>query len=262
MIKVIAYEDALKTRTRRVHEGIEYFRTEYFRPEGVALDADVDVIPLREREPQAFIVEQIPHSVVGSHFHISNQFQVIVRGSGTLGRHAVKPISVHYAGGYTGYGPITAGEDGLSYFTLRAQFNKGPHFLPEAKPELKDVTRQFLLADDIEISTQAQLAQRTKAVLETIIEPFESGLAGYAARVPCSGSMTAPEPSNGGGQYWVVISGSAIFNGETLNPLSCVFVGPEDTGLSVDAGPSGAEVLILQYPRNPEALPRNRVVAV
>jgi hypothetical protein len=169
-------------------------------------------------------------------------------------------VSVHYAGGYTGYGPITAGEEGLSYFTLRAQFNKGPHFLPEARPELKDVSRHFLLADEIEVSERSRLAERTKAVLETIIEPLESGLAGYTARVPRDGSLEAPDPSNGGGQYWVVISGTVIFEGETLPPLSCVFVGAEDTGLSVDAGPFGAEVLILQYPKNPEAAPRNRLM--
>jgi hypothetical protein len=121
----------------------------------------------------------------------------------------------------------------------------------------KGVTRHFLLADDVAVSDTVTLAQRKEAVLETIIEAVESGLAGYAAGVQSHGSLEAPDPTSGG-RYGVVIAGSAIFKGETLPPLSCVFVGTDDIGLPIDAGPSGAEVLVLQYPKDPEAAPRNR----
>src|SRR5947209_4589797 len=76
--------------------------------------------PAQERvSPQAFLVEQDPDSVIEPHFHLENEFQVMVAGSGSLGRHPVEPVSVHYAGAHTGYGPIASGSDGLSYFTLR-----------------------------------------------------------------------------------------------------------------------------------------------
>src|SRR5688572_22188693 len=83
--------------------------------------------------PQAFLVEQDAGTVIEPHFHVENEFQVIVAGSGSLGRAAVEPVVVHYAGGHTGYGPISAGRDGLSYFTLRTRMDPGAHFLPGAR---------------------------------------------------------------------------------------------------------------------------------
>ena len=47
--------------------------------------------------PMAFLVEQDPGEVANAHFHQADQFQVVVAGSGTLGAHAVQPVSVHFA---------------------------------------------------------------------------------------------------------------------------------------------------------------------
>ena len=80
--------------------------------------------------PTVFLVEQPPNSVLAPHFHAQNQFQVVKDGSGTLGPHAVGPGSVHYAGAFTGYGPLVAGPAGLSYFTIRAVYETGANFLP------------------------------------------------------------------------------------------------------------------------------------
>ena len=63
--------------------------------------------------PTVFLVEQPPDSILASHFHTQNQFQVVMAGSGKLGAHDVRHGSVHYAGAYTGYGPVVAGPQGL-----------------------------------------------------------------------------------------------------------------------------------------------------
>lgn len=64
--------------------------------------------------PQLLLVEQeIPGSQILPHFHTIDQFQVFVDGSGRLGSHVVDPIAIHYTNGYTGYGPIVAGENGF-----------------------------------------------------------------------------------------------------------------------------------------------------
>src|SRR4051812_29044816 len=52
--------------------------------------------------PQAFKIEQDPGTVIRPHFHAQDQFQVVAEGGGTLGRHAVAPIHVHYASRHTG----------------------------------------------------------------------------------------------------------------------------------------------------------------
>ena len=56
--------------------------------------------------PTASFVEQLPHTVIPSHFHAVNQFQVVVHGQGTLGKRVVHPWTVHYTNGYTGYGAL------------------------------------------------------------------------------------------------------------------------------------------------------------
>ena len=80
--------------------------------------------------PQAFLVEQEANATILTHYHQQNQFQVVVGGDGTLGRHAVAPLLVHYAGAFTGYGPIVSGAQGLQYLTFRANNDPGAQFLP------------------------------------------------------------------------------------------------------------------------------------
>jgi hypothetical protein len=87
--------------------------------------------------PVAFLIEQSPDSVVQSHFHHNDEFQVVVAGSGLIGRNPVAPVSVHYAGGYTGYGPVVAGPKGITYFTLRPRYEAGALYLPDDRPAMK-----------------------------------------------------------------------------------------------------------------------------
>ena len=97
--------------------------------------------------PQALLVEQSANSVIPPHFHGIDQFQVIVHGGGMLGKHAVKPVCVHYANAYTGYGPLNAEDDGIFYFTLRAQSEPGAFFFPEGRKFQKANERRNLTAD-------------------------------------------------------------------------------------------------------------------
>jgi hypothetical protein len=69
--------------------------------------------------PTVFLIEQPPNATLVPHFHRQNQFQLFVDGGGTLGKHAVETVTVHYAGAYTGYGPLISGNQGIKYFTIR-----------------------------------------------------------------------------------------------------------------------------------------------
>ena len=89
------------------------------------------------RQPQAFLVEQDPNWTLRTHFHLQFQFQVVVAGSGTLGRHPLAPYTVHYTTPESGYGPIVSGDEGLSYFTIREVGGRGAHFLPESREEMQ-----------------------------------------------------------------------------------------------------------------------------
>jgi len=68
--------------------------------------------------------------------------------------------------------------------------------------------------------------------------------------VPANGSVTGPDPATGGGQFWLVSAGSAAVAGRALLPVrSCVFVAPEDVPASLLAGPNGADLICMQFPK-------------
>lgn len=195
--------------------------------------------------PMAFLVEQPPHAVVAAHFHQADQFQVVVAGGGTLGRHAVAPVTVHYTNAHTAYGPIAAGEEGIHYFTLRNGYDPGARYLPQATPELKAVTGRTPWQTTTEPVDRADF---TPARVEELLAPRADGLGAWRHSLPPGGEVSGPEPSSGRGQFWMVVAGEVEGSEGLLPPLSLIFVGPEDPPLLVRAGASGAEVLAMQYP--------------
>src|SRR5258706_4586143 len=102
--------------------GQEHWRTDF-----IGLPSDGEV----KNQPQAFLIEMTPNETIVPHFHEVDQFQVFVAGGGGLGRNndVAHPIAVHYADHHTGYGPINAGPQGFSYFTLRAKTDSGAIYL-------------------------------------------------------------------------------------------------------------------------------------
>jgi hypothetical protein len=115
----------------------------YILDKGTSLKNVFIASPPEERpSPNAYLIKQEPHSMIRPHYHHASQFQVIVAGSGRIGRHDVRPLTLHYAGQQTGYGPLVAGPDGLWYFTLRAVTESGAWFLPEsAKAADRDIPK-------------------------------------------------------------------------------------------------------------------------
>ena len=195
----------------------------------------------------AFLVEQSAGSIVASHFHESNQFQVVVAGSGMLGTHAVQPIAVHYSNAYSAYGPITAGDEGLQYLTLRNGYDRGARYLPAAREELRGVRRRFRAA----VADAAPPgAPPEQASTETLLAEAPDGLGAWRHRLPPGAALRGPDPASGDGQFWVVTGGELrAADGATLPALSCAFVGPEEAPFAVTAGAAGLEVVVMQYPR-------------
>ena len=92
--------------------------------------------------PMAFLVEQDPGSTAQAHYHQQDQFQLVVGGHGTMGLHEIRPVTVHFTGAHTAYGPIRASRTRASwYFTLRNGFDPGARFMtmPENRVALRTV---------------------------------------------------------------------------------------------------------------------------
>jgi hypothetical protein len=197
---------------------------------------------------QAFLV-RMPNAGarVNPHFHDVDQFQVVVGGDGTLGKHEVAPISFHYADAYTPYGPIIAKEDGISFFTLRLMPAGGVFAMPGHRDRMKRKAGrnmagrlQFEDSDD-------------GLVVKQLLQPEPDGMHAVGIRL-APGMRARSIASDGGGQYLVVASGSLVCDGKALPKLSLIFVEPSEAAPVLHAGPDGAEVLVLQYPRPTDRL--------
>lgn len=267
MIYATTTAEAVPTRfARTTPEGGTIWRTDYFGPTpsqkgSNSVDPNapntneyVEPAPGEVRLPQAFLVEQDPRAIVHPHFHFVDQFQVVVDGEGTIGKRAITPIMAHFASGCTAYGPIIPGAQGLKYFTLRASADDtGAQFLPAARSKMrKDWPKRYVLADPVLPSSPEALRARREPAVDVVLQEPD-GLAILMLRIPPGGQLAAPDPATGAGQSMVVAAGSILHRGKVLDRLSALFVTADEPPLTARAGPDGAELLVLQYPKRAAA---------
>ncbi len=205
--------------------------------------------------PMAFLVEKDPHAVVKPHFHQADQYQVVVQGGGRLGTHDVGTVAVHYTDAWSAYGPIVAADEGIAWFTLRNAWDSGARYMPAAREQLRAARAQNFQHREATAPPDAGGLRLpiwrapTGLSCATVIAQTPDGMATWRYRLPAGASVSGPDPREGGGQFWIVLSGAASAGGSALlPPNSCVFVAPDDGGLTVTAGAAGAEALCLQFP--------------
>ena len=145
---------------------------------------------------------------------------------------SVGNFSVHYAGAYTPYGPISPGEEGIAYMTMRNGFDPGAKRMPQERELLRTGNRKPRAAmGDPEIPLQPD------------------GLGVWCYRAAPGERITGPAPHDGGGQFWLVMGGELDAGGsDSLPRLSCVFVSPDEAPFAASAGADGCDVLALQFP--------------
>jgi hypothetical protein len=237
MIRTGTHEQAVANRSKfTLANGTGFFKSEFIAsPEGGPL------------APQSFLVEQDADSVILPHFHVQDEFQVVVQGGGTFGRHPIRPLGVHFASAHTGYGPIASGADGLWYFTLRPRMDPGAKFLPESRDEMRQGPKRQVLGAPLEVSEDC--SRRKDARCEEALPPQSDGLAGWILRIPPHVSMAAPARGDGLGRFYVIVAGRAKIAGNLFARWATVFVSPDEEPVEVRAEDDGAEVLVLQFPQ-------------
>jgi hypothetical protein len=226
---------AQRRRHLRLADGFEYFKGEWLET-GQAPDLS----------PTMFLVEQGPHSTLRTHFHRENEFQVVVQGGGLFGRHPVQAVAVHYAGAFTGYGPIVAGPEGLSYFTIRSIYESGAVMLPEGREQLPRGPKRQLYGARHEPADLEALARLRSVESSDLIPMQDDRIAARVMRIPCREIATAETPVGSGGQFHMVLAGGIVHEGRELRRWESVFVSPDEKPISLQAGNEGAEVLFLQ----------------
>jgi len=199
--------------------------------------------------PMAFFVEQDPGRAAPSHFHQADQFQVVVAGDGRLGTHDVAPVAVHYAGAWSPYGPLVAGDAGLHYFTLRNGWDPGARYMAEDRAVLRGVPGRRHREAVATPRPVANLPIDTSPYCDPCLPQQADGLLAQRYTLPPGARVIGPDPTGGNGQYWLVIAGTLLRDGIDLPPRTCVFLSPDEPAFTAPAGRGGLEILAMQFPR-------------
>ena len=204
--------------------------------------------PGDQHRPQAFLVEQEPNWVLPVHFHLRHQFQVVTAGTGVLGRRPVEPLCIHYASPESGYGPLTAGPEGLSYLTLRAVSDEGAWYLPESRARMQlGIKKQQEHGEPKTVLSDAEIRELRAPTVDILIAQQESGLAANLVRMPPDQVFPTTSGGRSGGCFYVVTKGSLVLGEANLPSLATIFVSHDDV-LDIRSGSAGLEVLALQFP--------------
>ncbi|HPU53301.1 MAG TPA: hypothetical protein PK359_17205 [Burkholderiaceae bacterium] len=198
--------------------------------------------------PTMFLVEQPAGKELPTHWHRENQFQVVVAGSGHMGRHEIAPIMVHYAGAYSGYGPIIPGPEGVKYFTIRAVFEQGAMMAATQLANMIRGPKRQESTERYQPLGEAGLAGLANARCVDLIEPAADKLAAQVWQLPPGASAQALDPAGSSGQFLMVLSGGLRHGDQVLHEWETVFVSADEPAQRLQASESGAEVLLLQIP--------------
>ena len=198
--------------------------------------------------PTAFLVEQHPETMMPAHFHKQNQFQVFVEGSGRVGGHRIDGLTIHYAGSFTGYGPIVAGPEGLKYMTLRAVYERGANFLSTAGRGIPKGPRRGATIGPVAIPDDEVLVALGSIGEEILISPSAEGLAAKLTRLPPDSLLPPADAGVAQGQFLFVIAGCVTHGEQCLLPWETVFVSAGEAYPTLVAGEGGAALLSLFVP--------------
>ncbi|MGH8617599.1 MAG: rubredoxin [Burkholderiales bacterium] len=240
MTFAVALEDVIAGQTRHEMEGGALLRTDFISTIG-------------SESPQAFMIRYDPGRVSRTHFHVSDQFQIVIGGKGKLGRHDMGLYSVHFARAYTPYGPLTAdtGPEGMTFFTLRRRSDEGAQRLPESKAVLdqRPNRRPWQMTQAVSFETK-DAAPAKGGVSIRLVEALknEEGLATYSLNMEPRAAAHAPDPSNGDGQYILVLEGSLLHEGREHKAPAVVSVDAHDEPFPLRAGDGGIRGMILNFP--------------
>lgn len=236
---VKAYEEIENPRIQRnLANGHFGWRSDFIkRPEDKSIDT-----------PMAFLAEGTAHRVLRTHFHVVDQFQVMYKGDGAMGKHPVGFGAVHFSRAYTPYGPITYGDRGLGFITLRAHRDPGAQYLPEAREVLDQVSNrtpwQVTEAPDFDLDP----GERGVAMKALDGVKDDRGLSAYSVKMNAGVKAFAPDPARGDGQYILVTKGSILHEGSEKKDLTVIWVGKNEGPFELVAGPGGMEGLVLTFP--------------
>jgi hypothetical protein len=202
--------------------------------------------------PTIFMIEMPPHSVAPAHFHRNNQFQLFVEGTGKIGSHTIEPLTIHYAGAYTGYGPLVAGPDGLTYLTIRSVFEAGLIAVAGSAGQMRKGPRRGAEAGPVAVSTAEALGGLVELDEQAVLPMAADGLGATSVRLPRGTRYVVNVAPEAEGEFLIVVSGEVTIDTRRLSRLESAFVRADEPAVPIEAGSGGAQVIRLSMPRKNE----------
>ena len=219
--------------------------------------ADGTHVPVARHGPQAHLaIQGSATQELGAHFHGVEQFQLFVRGTGTVGRHAMHPGAVHYSDRFTVYGPLRPGPEGMAYATLRARHDPGAHFMPESRHTLSRLlsTSARSAGDRRNVTVDLCADRHGEATSATGWHDLLADSDGFRVTVhrADSGQPTNPLAVGGGGAYVAVVAGAVDDEGTARGAGAISWHEPGSSFQAV-AAQNGTRLALLQFPTFPDA---------
>ena len=206
-------------------------------------------------DPQAFHVHMRPESApLRTHFHAVDQFQFVTGGAGRMANHAITAGSVHYADRNTPYGPIVAGETGVSYLTLRGVSSAGAFYMPESRDGLATALagdpgdRPATARRNLSVELGVELNGGHSRWRDEHCDP--DGLRIAIGEVGGDDALVV-SPITGDGAYLVVLAGAVTAEDTTQMTAGAVRWCPPGFDGSLVSEQGGARIALLQLPERP-----------
>jgi len=183
-----------------------------------------------------------------THAHPVDQWQIYVSGSARLAKKPVLPVTIQYTDEWVPYGPIEVAKEGFALLALWPRPNDETYEMPKDA----DAIRAHLRG-----KPHRMLLQRIEVTDETSATPAEMTLIEEGAvwarrwRLPAGATFETPDPSQGGGQFFIPLQGTVEYEGRRYTRWSTIYVGPRDRRLVLHTGAEGADILGTQFQPQP-----------
>jgi len=221
--------------------------------------------PLRRSDQLAYFrfpdQPDLPHATLNGHkvggyflpphYHERDQFQVVLDGSFTIGRHLLTPYCVHFSRAHTPYGPLVSKGPAFSFMVMRAHRDPGLRRMPESRPVLRSIPNRkpWQITQAVSFPPPESRPADTDVLLDEVPNiKDDKGLAVYTMVVKPNAKATAPNPARTDGQYIVVVKGSFWHDDREHTSVGLVFVKPQEGPYEIHAGAQGLEALVLNFP--------------
>jgi len=194
--------------------------------------------------PEAIRFRFDPCPRVYAHMHLTSQFQLLLGGTMDFPKATMKlrPLAIHYADHNLPYGPFSTGA-GHDMLVLHPKQGGLVTMADRAARKQINLAGRQLVGMETEQQWLDVIGVQG-ARCKFLIQP---GAGPEAIILQCPPNSTIPSPVSLFGRYEVVLSGSAAFDGKSLEAPGFRYVLADEYPAPIECGPEGATLMLLSF---------------